>query len=320
MLTEKANAICLLKVLREYSDAEHILPMREIIAKMQSLYGIKIDRRTVYGAVALLIELGYDISIYEDNGAGYYLRSRELEQSEVLLLTDAVYSFPFIPAKQTEQLVQKLQKQLSIHQRKRYRYLTISRQDRKTDNRQVFWNIEQLDEAIEQKKKIKLSYLHYGLDKKQHETKTYTLSPYEMVYMNERYYLICVPDHDPHTRLYRIDRMKDIQLLDESRSEAVARQEAQNAVYAYVGAQERIVMNCDLTILDDVIDRFGTEVQIRERDENTFTASFTAPPRGVKFWALQYLPYVEVVEPKWLRGEIIESLGKNKYLALIKVV
>ena len=67
MLTEKANAICLLEVLREYSDAEHILPMREIIAKMQSLYGIKIDRRTVYGAVALLIELGYDISIYEDN-------------------------------------------------------------------------------------------------------------------------------------------------------------------------------------------------------------------------------------------------------------
>ena len=56
MLTEKANAICLLEVLKEYSDAEHILPMREIIAKMQSLYGIKIDRRTVYGAVALLIE------------------------------------------------------------------------------------------------------------------------------------------------------------------------------------------------------------------------------------------------------------------------
>lgn len=66
MLTEKANAICLLEVLKEYSDAEHILPMREIIAKMQSLYGIKIDRRTVYGAVALLIELGYDISLYED--------------------------------------------------------------------------------------------------------------------------------------------------------------------------------------------------------------------------------------------------------------
>ena len=49
MLTEKANAICLLEVLKEYSDAEHILPMREIIAKMQSLYGIKIDRALYTG-------------------------------------------------------------------------------------------------------------------------------------------------------------------------------------------------------------------------------------------------------------------------------
>ena len=95
-----------------------------------------------------------------------------------------------------------------------------------------------------------------------------------MVYMNERYYLICVPDHAPNTRLYRIDRMKDIQILDDPRSEAVARQEAQNAVYAYVGAPERIVMYCDRTILDDVIDRFGTDVQIREHDEKYLYRQF----------------------------------------------
>lgn len=314
MLTEKANVLCLLEILKEYSDAEHILPMREITAKMQALYGMKIDRRTVYSAIALLIELNYDISIYEENGVGYYLRGRELEQSEVLLLTDAVYSFPFISAKQTEQLVQKLQKQLSAHQRKRYRYLTIARQDRKTDNRQVFWNIEQLDEAIGQKKKVRLRYLHYKLDKKQHETRVFILNPYEMIYMNERYYLLCVPEHDPHTRLYRIDRMKDIQILDEPRSEiAAARQEAQASIYAHVGAPERVVMHCDIAILDDVIDRFGTDIQVYARDADTFTACFAVPPRGIKFWALQYLPYVEVAEPAWLREEIINSIGRNRY-------
>ncbi len=315
MLTEKANILCILEVLKEYSDAEHILPMREIIAKMQSLYDIKLDRRTIYGGIALLTELGYDISAYEENGIGYFLRSRELEQSEVLLLTDAVYSFPFIPARQTEHLVQKLQKQLSIHQRKRYRYLTIARRERKTDNRQVFWSIEQIDEAIDRKKKIQFDYLHYGLDKKQHETNTYTLSPYEMIYMNERYYLICVPDHDLHTRLYRIDRMKNIRILNEGCSETAAiRQEARDAVYAYVGAPERIVMHCARVIIDDVLERFGTDIQIYERGIDDFTASFTAPPRGVKFWALQYLPYVEIAEPTWLRDEVIESLKKNRYL------
>ena len=314
MLTEKANAICLLEVLKEHSDAEHILPMREIIAKMQSLYGIKIDRRTVYGAVALLIELGYDVSLYEDNGVGYYLRDRELELSEVLLLTDAVYSFPFIPARQTEQLVQKLQKQLSVYQRKKYRHLTVARQGHKTGNRQIFWNIEQLDEAITRKKKVTLDYLHYGYDKRQHPTVTYTLSPYEMVYTNEHYYLICVPDHDPHTRLYRIDRMADIRILDEPRSEKPAqKQEAQDAVYAFVGAPERVVLHCDRAVLDDVLDRFGTDIQVFERDEQTFTAVLTTPPRGVKFWALQYLSYVEVAEPAWLRQEIMESIARNQY-------
>ena len=70
MLSEKAYALCLLEILQEHSDAEHILPMREIIAKMQVIYGIRPDRRTIYAAAALLIGLGYDLSVYEENGVG----------------------------------------------------------------------------------------------------------------------------------------------------------------------------------------------------------------------------------------------------------
>ena len=141
------------------------------------------------------------------------------------------------------------------------------------------------------------------------------VSPYEMVYTNEHYYLICVPDHDPHTRLYRIDRMADIRILDEPRSEKPAqKQEAQDAVYAFVGAPERVVLHCDRAVLDDVLDRFGTDIQIFERDEQTFTAVLTTPPRGVRFWALQYLSFVEVAEPAWLRQEIIDALKGNHYL------
>jgi len=228
MLSEKAYAICLLEILQEYSDAEHILPMREIIAKMQVVYGIKPDRRTIYAAAALLIGLGYDLSVYEENGVGYYLRSRPLEQSEILLLTDAVYAFPFISARQTEQLVQKLQKLLSCHQRKKYRHLTIARQQHKTNNRQVFWNIEQLDEAITRKKKVQMDYLHYGLDKKQHVTNRHTVSPYEMVYLNEHYYLICVPDDVAQTRLFRIDRMANIRLLEEARINKIPARQVEN--------------------------------------------------------------------------------------------
>jgi hypothetical protein len=109
--------------------------------------------------------------------------------------------------------------------------------------------------------------------------------------------------------------MADIRILDEPRSEKPAqKQEAQDAVYAFVGAPERVVLHCDRAVLDDVLDRFGTDIQIFERDEQTFTAVLTTPPRGVRFWALQYLSFVEVAEPAWLRQEIIEALKGNHYL------
>ena len=65
MLTERAITICLLEVLREYSDFNHILSMGEIIGKIKNIYGLTPDRRTVYSALDTLGELGYDISFYK---------------------------------------------------------------------------------------------------------------------------------------------------------------------------------------------------------------------------------------------------------------
>lgn len=36
-MTNRANTICLLEILKEYSDADHIMQMQEIIAKMKAL-------------------------------------------------------------------------------------------------------------------------------------------------------------------------------------------------------------------------------------------------------------------------------------------
>ncbi|MDP4133362.1 MAG: WYL domain-containing protein [Bacillota bacterium] len=322
MLTDRANAICLLEILREYSDAEHILPMRDVLSKMNTIYYLKLDRRTVYSAVALLIDLGYDVSVYEENGIGYYLRSRQLEEPEILLLTDAVYSFPFIPAKQSEQLIAKLQKQLSTYQRRQYRHLTIVRQDRKTDNRQVFWNTERPGKAITQKRKVSFTYLEYGFDKKlqPRRKKPYVVNPYGMVYMNEHYYLICNLDGYPNTSLYRIDRIKDIKISEDSADASRNFEyETKNATYAFAGKPEQITMYCDKIILNDVLDKFGTDIHIQEQEGKTFSVSFIASPHGIEFWALQYLPYVEVIEPKWLRDKIIESVKKNQYVSLNSV-
>ena len=317
MLSNRANAICLLRVLHGFSDEKHILPMREIIAKLKQDYDIEIDWRTIYSTIEMLQHLGYDISTYEENSVGYYLRSRIVEPSELNLLMDAVYSFPFISAKQSTELIAKLKNIGSIYQGKKYRYLSVIRADRKTSNKQVFLNIDLLDEAIEQKKQVGFTYLTYN-EKKQlvpRRTELYIVNPYRMIYTNEHYYLVCNLSGYEKVSLYRIDRMRDISILD---SKAVykadeAEKATQNAIYAFAGAPEKITFAFDKAVLNDILDRFGTDIKITKENDRDI-ARITASPRGVKFWALQYLPYVEVLEPVWLRDEIIESIQKNRYL------
>lgn len=87
MLTDKAITMCLLEFLEEYSDANHVMSMKEIPAKMESDYGLKPDRRTIYSGIATLLDFGYDISTYDENGKGYFLRERDFEPYEITMLS-----------------------------------------------------------------------------------------------------------------------------------------------------------------------------------------------------------------------------------------
>ncbi|MGI6040457.1 MAG: WYL domain-containing protein [Clostridiales bacterium] len=319
MLSEKCNIVCLMYVLAEYSDADHILPMREILSKLNSEFGISPDRRTIYSLVSVLKQIGFDISDYEENGIGYYLRFRLFEPGEVRLLMDAVYSFPFIPPKHTEDLVEKLQKLISVHERRRFKNLTVYKQEKKTPNRQVFYNIEQLDDAISREVKVRFTYLRYCTNKKlvPRQEGKYTVNPYGLVFTNENYYLVCIKEKKRRVSLYRIDRMSDIEItdlpLDPQDEKFDPKRAVSRAVYAYSGEPEEILMHCDVRILDHVIDKYGTDIKIREIDEDKLEIKMKVSPAGVKYWALQFLQHVEVVAPKWLRQEICECIKSNPY-------
>ena len=82
MHSDKVNPIYLLHILREYSDKDHILSMHAILEKLRVLYDCEADRRTIYSQIELLQTCGFDISLYTENGKGYYLREREFEKSE----------------------------------------------------------------------------------------------------------------------------------------------------------------------------------------------------------------------------------------------
>ena len=319
MLTEKAITTCLLEVLREYSDEKHILSMGEITSKIKARYGLSPDRRTIYSAFETLIELGYDISLYKDNGKGYYLLDRQLEPSEAHLLSDAICTFPFISERQTAQLMNKVQSLVSVHERKHIKNLTVMRSDQKSVNKVVFYNIEVLDEAIEKKVKVKFDYFDYGLDKQLHKRreKKYTVNPYGMVYDNEHYYLICIMAKQTNLSMYRIDRIQNIEItdyeLDEREPDFDPKEAVKNTVYAYTGETGTVEMLVDPKKLNDVIDKFGTNITIIENDDGRLKITVKASLMGMKYWALQYLEFVEVIKPNTLRENIVSIISNDTY-------
>ena len=318
MLTDRANTICLYKILDKYSDEEHILSMRDIMNHFADDYSLKVDRRTVYSAIDTLKELGYDICGYDENKRGYYLRTRLFEPSEVHLLTDAVYSLRSVPRKQTSDIVNKLQSVLSIYERNSYKHLFPANLEKKTENHFAFYNIAALDDAITKRCKVAFIYMQYGLNKRlaPRREEKYIVNPYGMVCDNQRYYLICIKEGKNAISYYRIDLMRDIEILDEIIDKKPSEADlasTKKVVYAFAGQPEDILLRCDNAIIGGFIDRFGTEPHIIRHDENRFDAKIHAVPQGVLYWTMQYLDQIEIIAPESLRQTAIKMLKSNKY-------
>lgn len=319
MLGSKSNIICLLNILIEYSDEKHILSMREIISKMNIIYDIKIDRRTVYRLIEVLNLLDYDISTYEENGKGYYIRSRLFETSEVRFLIDRIYSTGFLTPKQSNEMVRKLETTLSVYDRKRYKTIKYINDNKKSNNKELFWTIEQLDNAIEEKKKIKFNYYEYDINKQMtlRREEKYLVNPYQMVFANEKYYLVCNYDKYHEISHYRIDMIKNVEILEDNikplPKDFDLNEYSKSLVYMFDGKSEYVEIICDTCILSDVIECFGNNGRIESLSKDSFVLKLNTPPLGIKYWALQYLQYCEVTKPEWLREEIKKSIKNNRY-------
>lgn len=319
MISSKANVLCVLKILEEYSDENHVISVNEIIQKMDTLYEHKVDRRTVYGAIETLIEFGYDILTYSDTREGYCLAENVFTPAEIRLLIDAIFNCEYISAKQTGDLLAKLRSFISVYERSDYNYSKVVKTEKKTPNPQIFYNIAALDQAITEKRKIAFTYCDYDYDKKlkPRRDEKDVGNPYVMTCDSGHYYVAAITQRHPQVTYYRVDMMKDIEVLHESAD--VSRKEAgldtdKKIVYAFAGNPVAIQLHCRKQALRYVIERFGNDVMIQENPDGFFDAHFSAAPGGVKLWALQNIESAEVVSPKSLRKEIADIIKGSAYM------
>lgn len=204
----------ILDILRKYTDENHRLSQREIADILKNEYDMTVERKAIKRNLMNLIECGYYIEYSESvrtfkdkNGEPYenivlsnfYLK-RDFTDSELRLLIDSVLFSNHIPYNHDKKLVDKLASLSNIYFKKRVKHITRMPED-KTDNKQLFYSVELLDEAISKGKKVHFHYLEYRSDKKMHKrvnhdgkVREYLISPYQLAAREGKYYLICNND------------------------------------------------------------------------------------------------------------------------------
>ena len=318
--TKKMLNLMILKILEKYSDADHCLTQQRIIELLDLEYGMNCDRKSVATNINSLRELGYDI--VKDRHGVYLIR--DFEDWELRVLIDSVLFSKTISRSKAKQLIEKLKTLGNKYFSAKVKHIVNLPELHRSDNTSVAVTLDALNDAISSGKKISFTYNSYGEDLKLHPRRVepYIVSPYQMVATNGRYYLIANGDKYDDFAHYRVDKMTDVKILREPARPI--REFAPNGlnlprhmaehIYMFSGSSVRVKFWIHKAQFDAVLDWFGKDFDILQRDDDRFLISVRVNLQAMKYWAMQFGEYVEVVEPQSLREKIC-STAENIRLA-----
>lgn len=324
MEPKKLALLRILQIFQQYSDSDHPLTQNDISKYLKQDYGITIERKAVSHNISLLKEAGIEI---ETQKGGSCLVQRDFEDSELRMLIDGILSSRHITAKHSKDLIERLCGLSSQYFRSHVRNIYSVNDWSKTDNQALFYNIELVDSAIEQNLQLHYDYNKYGMDKKLHRSSHQYVSPYQMILHNQRYYLMGYSEYWNNMIYHRLDHITNMTVTEKPAVDIRSLPGYENGIdykmlssampYMFSDQPVRVTMLADRTIIDQVLDWFGSEVRITKygQDESKVQVVLDASPNAMKLWALQYIQYVEVLKPEPLRAAIRECLeaGGKKY-------
>ena len=353
---KKLVILYILDILQKYTDEEHRLSQKEIQDILKREYEMTVDRKAVKRNLLNLIEYGSNIEyrevsrkdifrkkdsvsykgtsdfadkeISEDDllWTDFYLKQK-FTNEELRLLIDSLLFSKHIPYSQAKELIKKLESLSNIYFKSCSQYIYPLPVER-TDNKQVFYNIAILDDAIRKKKKVLFEYAVYHTDKKMHlkkredgSVREYIITPYQMAVQEGKYYLICNYDKYDDISNYRVDRIRNIQILEEKgkpfetlkwsgHQPMNLNEYMKEHVYMYSSENAFVKFRIVKAMISDVIDLFGKGVDFSEETDTHVSVSVHVNERAAEQFAKNYAPDVVILQPKRLRDKLRDDLKK----------
>ncbi len=313
---KKMLNMLILEILKQYTDENHGLTQQEILKLLEQNYDIQCDRRSVKANVLSLKEMGYDISMEN----GYKLVSREFDDAELRILIDSVLFSKSISTRQAKDLIGKLRGLASNYFNAKVNHVSNLPDLNRTLNKQAMYNLDTLNDAISAKHKVSFVYNYIDIDfkLKPRKEEPYIVNPYQIVAANGSFYLIGNYDKYNNVSHYRIDRMTNVIDLGERAKpikQVTGLEKGLNLpkhmaehIYMFSGPSTIIKLKTTKDMFSEIVDWFGKDVVVREQDDESIVVRVNCNENAMRYWVLQYGPYVEVTEPESLRNRIKDDI------------
>lgn len=330
MRDESCNKIRLLRVweiLKKETDEEHPMGTTTIISRLGK-DGIKCDRTTIYSDIALLNKFGYEILCNRSKSNEYYVVNRDFDVPEIQILIDAVQAASFVTESKTPVLVDKLAQLAGTKRAEVLKKNIIEFSTVKGDNELIYYSIDEIANAITQKKKISFIYFDFGIGKKKiyrmrttvpNEIRTYVVNPVATAFHDDKYYLLCYNDRHMTLTQYRVDRMEKVKMLEEdiTPNEAIKdkdiKRHRRSLFDMYGGKKEEVVFEAEVSVLDAIYDRFGEAVKVMsEGNEKAVCRVEVQIGRPLLAWIIGFGSSLRVASPQYVKEEIVELLDEAR--------
>ena len=315
---QKLKILYILDYLQKNSHEEHPVRAAELIA-MLNKKEISCDRKTVYSDIATLQQFGIDIITVPGKNGGYYIASRSFQLPELKLLIDAVQSSRYLTEAKSRELIEKLCDQVGEHEAGLLKRNVYVSGRVKSMNETIYYNVNDIQEAISLNQQITFRYFDWGIDGKRcYRDKDYQASPYGLCQDNENCYLLA---HSPRHGVtpYRVDRMTDILLTEEKRVPCPELtgprlvEHANQLFQMYAGNRASVKLRFHRSLVNVVIDRFGHDILLIPDGEDhfTFTVNVAVSPMFLS-WVIGFGEKGKIVYPQ----SVVEECRKLAQTAI----
>lgn len=317
----RLRILYLYQMLQKHTDESHALSTRQIMERMEAEHGISMHRTTLPKDIEVLRASGVEVMSERKRTMYYYLSDRTLSLPELRLLIDAVLSSKFITEKKSNELVSKLISFTSETSADKLRRTVHVTGKAKSENEKGYYIVDAINEAIHLGQKISFFYFDYDNKKKhvlRNEGSPYTVSPYDLIWDGDYYYLTGFCDERDEVRVFRVDRIeKQPEILDQvilPKPKDYRVEKYTQEVFRMFATDEikEVKLLCDDFMMKSFIDKFGSSVRTKSVGKKQFCATIKVCTSPTFFrWVFGWNGSIAILEPESVKEQYKQMLNKE---------